>query len=168
MKYILFLASIFLFLSCNEKVNDVKRNRTKPNYTSYIGNEASWDLYFPDTVNLNQSYHGKIVYKGVFDSITTSFDDEHNRYIKVVLMTSDKLNWKFDDIRKTARDTFGAVNCREIPFDKIKFTKPGINYIHGYIIDHLFLEAKGTKPEDSLVRMLENEITVNCEVFVKE
>ena len=113
MKHALCLALVFV-LSCNERVNEVKKNETKPNYTSYTGKEASWDLYFPDTVNLNDNYHGKIVYKGILDTITTSFDDEHNRYIKVVLMTSDKLNWKFDDIRKTAKDTFGAVNYREI------------------------------------------------------
>ena len=79
-------------------------------------------------------------------------------------MTSEKLNWEFNEIKKTAKDTFGAINYREIPFYEMKFNKPGINYIHGYIIDHLFLEAKGTKP---LVRLIEKEITVNCKVFVK-
>jgi|SRR6476620_353291 len=168
MKYILYFALILFFVSCKQNVVSKNKKPKKANYTSYSSDEVSWDLYFPDTIFLNQKYNGRIVYQGILDTITTSFDDEHNRYIKAVLMTSENLNIDVETIRKTAKDTFGALNYREIPFYDISFKKPGINYIHGYIIDLVFLEAKGTKPSDSLVRMIEKQVTVNCEVFVKK
>jgi len=169
MKYILYFILILFFVSCKQENNNLKnKNPKKANYTSYSSKSASWDLYFPDTIILNRKYDGRIVYKGILDTITTSFEDEHSRYVRVVLMTSDKLNVDIETLRKTKKDTFGAVNYREIPFYNISFKKLGVNYIHGYIIDHAFLDAKGTKPEDSLVRMIEREVTINCEVFVKK
>ncbi|MDN3676338.1 hypothetical protein QWY90_03320 [Flavobacterium paronense] len=169
MKYILYLSLILFFVSCKQENKNLKKTiQKKPYYTSYSGKESSWDLYFPDTIVLNRKYKGRIVYKGILDTITTSFEDEHSRYIKVVLMTSDKLNGHLETLRKMAKDTFGAINYREIPFYDISFKKPGVNYIQGYIIDQVFLEAKGTKPKDSLVRMIEKQVTVNCKVFVKK
>ncbi|TRW89328.1 hypothetical protein [Flavobacterium sp. GT3R68] len=169
MKYIFYFTIFFFFVSCKQENKILKGKKPpKAHFTSYSGDGSSWDLYFPDTIFLNRKYNGRIVYKGVLDTITTSFDDKHSRYIQAVMMTSDKLNIDFKTLRKTAKDTFGANNYREINFYDISFKKPGINYIHGYIIDHLFLEAKGTKPEDSLVRMIEKEVTLNCKVYVKK
>jgi hypothetical protein len=167
MKYILYFILLLFFVSCKqENKNSKNKSPKKAHHTSYSSKMACWDFYFPDTIVLNRKYDGRIFYKGILDTLTTSFEDEHSRYVKVVLMTSDKLNFDIETLRKTAKDTFGAINCKEIPFYDISFKKLGVNYIHGYIIDHAFLEAKG-KPKD-LVRMVENHVTVNCKVFVKK
>ena len=162
MKYVLYLTLLLFFVSCKQE----NKNLKKVHYTYYNSKEVSWDLYFPDTVVLNRKYNGRIIYKGILDTITTSFDDEHSRYIKVYLKTSDKLKIDVKTLQKMAKDTFGAISNKEIPFYDISFKKLGVNYIHGYIVDHAFLEAEG-KPKD-LVRMLENQVTVIGKVFVKK
>jgi hypothetical protein len=84
MKQACYIILICFCLSCKQ-VHQKQVDVLKPHYTSHSGSEASWDLYFPDTVELNKKYNGKLVYKGILDTITISFDDEHNRYIQAVL-----------------------------------------------------------------------------------
>ncbi|WP_430400979.1 hypothetical protein [Flavobacterium sp.] len=168
MKYILHFLLIITFISCKQEKN-TRKNETgnKSHHTTYNTKSMNWDLHFPDTIILNQKYNGRIVYEGILDTITTSFEDEYSRYIKVIFITSDKINVNFETLEKVKKDTFGAINHKEIPFYDISFKKLGINYLHGYIIDHAFLEAKGTNPKDSLVRMIENEVIFSYKVFVK-
>ncbi len=76
----------------------------------------------------------------------------------MVVTVSGQSKIGFETLKTIAKDTFGAINHREIPFYSISFTKAGSRYLHGYIIDQVFLKANA-KPEDSLVRMIEKGIS---------
>ncbi|WP_309609609.1 hypothetical protein [Flavobacterium sp.] len=167
--YSVFTCLLFLFyISCKEK--ETKTKIKGKHYTSYSDNKVAYDLHFPDTVHINQKYNGKIVYKGILDSITTTFGDKKkDRYILYMMTTTDRVDYDFKHLKKIAKDTFGATNYRTIPFYDVKFNKLGVHYIDGYINDNVLLDIL-TKDNISTdkVRYIENEVRATHKVVVIE
>lgn len=157
-----------LFVSCKEEKNMSKKK--EPVYTSYSDSIVAYDLYFPDTVYINELNNGKIIYKGVLDTVITTFGNSHkNRYIRYILTTTDKVDYDYKYLKSIIKDTFGAINNRTIPFYDIKFTKVGVHYIDGIINDNILIDKLPTSKEATdKVRYIENEIRATHKVVVIE
>lgn len=124
---------------------------------------------FPDTVYINKLYNGKIEYKGVLDTITTSFDEKtKSRYISFYMTKTKNIDYEMKQLYKVKLDTFGAIDNRTIPFYDLKFTELGVNYIDGIINDHLTIDTL-TKPKPTdKVRYIENVLRATHKVVVIE
>lgn len=163
-KNILLLSIVFiqlLMFSCKNKEN--KKTETKVNTLKQI----EFIVEFPDTVYVNQKYNGKIKYKSILDTITTSFDDKKkNRYVIFYQTLVDKPDPDYKHLKKVAK-MVGADNNREIPLEDIVFNKTGTHYIDGIINDNVVIDLNRTDKEgDSLSRIIENEERVIHKVFV--
>lgn len=153
-------------LSCKKKESVVNEQKTK----EYSQKQIEFKVEFPDTLYVNQSYDGVIGYKSVLDTIITTFGDrKKNRYTRFILTTTNNPNYDYKHLKQTVKDTFGALNNREIPFYNIKFAKPGIYYIDGIINDIVLIDTiTKHKSENDLLRLIENEERVTHRVVVIE
>ena len=166
-KITIILSSLLLSLvfSCKKDTPIEKKNTINLNETT-----AFVKFIFPDTVYINKLYKGKIKYKGILDTITTSFDDKiKSRYISFYMTKTKNIDYETKQLYKVKLDTFGAIDNRTIPFYNIKFTELGIHYIDGIINDHLTIDTLTTpkKPTDK-VRYIENVVRATHKVVVIE
>ena len=141
----------------NQKIDKVER---KIEYT----------ISFPDTLLVGKEYDGNIYYKSVLDTIITTFGNSKvNRYARFILVTSKQPSRTYQELKNKVKDTFGALNNREIPFYRIKFEEPGLYYIEGLINDVVTIDTvTGTKSKNDLIRLIENEEPVIHKVTVIE
>jgi len=134
---------LLITFSCKKELSntDDVQKRLNHKQVSEKGS-AEFVFEFPDTVFINKIYNGKILYKGIFDTITTSFNDEKkSRYISYYMTQSkNKIN-NLEQFYKIKLDTFGAINNRIIPFYDIKFKELGTFYIQGFINDHVLIDS---------------------------
>lgn len=166
-KTIIILSSSLLMLvfSCKRDTSIEKKNTE--NLTE---STAFVKFVFPDTVYINKLYKGKIKYKGILDTITTSFDDKiKSRYIVFYMTKTKNINYKTKQLYKTKLDTFGAIDNRTIPIYGIKFTELGVHYIDGIINDHITIDTliNSKNPTDK-VRYIENVFRATHKVVVIE
>ncbi|WP_291143267.1 hypothetical protein [Flavobacterium sp. UBA7680] len=167
---IVLVISIFLSMltmsSCKDNSNNKNVNNESLNNKNVFNNDiVQFEFDFPDTVYIDKLYSGKIKYKGILDSITTSFEDDKNsRYITFYMIKTQNLNFDVNELHKVEMDTFGAVDNNTIPFYNIKFSKLGTNYISGIINDHVTLDMLNNKK----ARYIENIHKIKHKVFVVE
>lgn len=169
MKHRLFFKIFFIFclqlllVSCN-------KNDSKTNDLLLEGDKKriEYSIEFPDTLLINQTYNGVIKYKSPLDTIITVFGDEKkNRYTRFILATTNSVDYDFNYLKRIVKDTFGALNNREIPFYDIKFKQTGTYYIDGIINDIVSIDTvKEPTKKDYLVRFIENEERVTHKVIV--
>jgi hypothetical protein len=157
-------SSLLLVFSCKGDMPIEKISKK-----NLIETTAFVKFVFPDTVYLNKLYNGKIEYKGVLDSITTSFDERtKSRYISFYMIKTKNIDYEMKQLYKVKLDTFGAIDNRTIPFYDLKFTELGVNYIDGIINDHITIDTL-TKPKPTdKVRYIENVLRATHKVFVIE
>lgn len=165
-KITIILSSLLLFtFSCKKETHvENKKTKTLSETTAFV------KFIFPDTVYINKLYNGKIMYKGILDTITTSFDDQtKSRYISFYMTKTKNIDYETEELYKLKLDTFGAIDNRTIPFHKIKFTELGTFYMDGIINDHVMIDTltRPKKPTDK-VRYIENIIRANHKVVVIE
>lgn len=167
-KRINFLIIFFFLVLCsckNDKVEEVvspKINEVKKN--------IEYTIDFPDTLLVNKEYDGIIHYKSLLDTIITTFGDSRlNRYSRFVLVTSKHPSVSYEELKSKVKDTFGALNNREIPFYRIKFNEPGKYYIEGLINDLVLIDTiKDAKNKDNGIELIQNEEIVIHKVIVIE
>jgi len=158
---------LLMIVSCNNN-SGIKKSKDNRHFVNDV---VEFEFDFPDTVYINKSYSGKIKYKGILDTLTTSFEESKNgtsRYIIYSLTKNQNINYKEDQLRKMPLDTFGATDNRTIPFYNVKFTKLGINYIDGFINDFAIIDTVVNKKADSKARYIENEVRATHRVIVVE
>lgn len=153
----------FVFSCKKDKINENKKTKNLTETNAFV------KFNFPDTVYVNKLYNGKIEYKGVLDTITTSFDDKiKSRYISFYMTKTKNIDYEMKQLYKIKLDTFGAIDNRTIPFYDVKFSELGIHYIDGLINDHVTIDTLiRSKPTDK-VRYIENVLRVTHKVFVIE
>lgn len=161
---------IALLLCSSLLVNSCKNEKKDTSYSkkNVIQNSIEYKVDFPDTIYVNQLYDGTIIYKSTLDTITPIFGNrKENRYTRFILTTTDNINYDFEYLKQIVKDSFGAVNNREIPFYDIKFNSPGIYYLDGIINDNILLDTmtRYNKRNDKL-RYIENEERVTHRVIV--
>ena len=142
-----------------------EQNIINESKSEFQNERMSYIFDFPDTVVINKTYNGMIIYKNILDTISVHLanpDSIRDRYIIYSMaITNSLLSDK--DLRKKVRDTFGAVDNRTIPLLKLKFTHPGPCYLDGYITDNGYIKIKGV---DS-TRIITNEYRITHRVIVK-
>lgn len=144
MKYNFCFLILILFglVSCREnneklEIPDILEKKKK---------SIDFEVVFPDTVYVNTKYEGKVHYKSVLDTITTSFDDTNKKrytilYLKLLSNYSFD-EFDFDSFKKTSKFQYGAFNNEEIPFYRISFDSVGLFYINGVIEDFVYIDLK--------------------------
>lgn len=146
---------LLLFFSCKE---DLKSSKVFKNEV------VEYKFEFPDTIKVNKSYDGKIIYKGVLDTLTTSFEDKRkSRYIYFYMNKTKKIETEIKKLKLEKLDTFGAINNRIIPFYDISFNKSGVYYLDGYIEDHVIIDNKTDSKKN---RYIENIVKATHKVVV--
>lgn len=164
-----FISLTSLLISCKDDVavekiknNDYAKNRIFKN------SSVEFEFEFPDTVYINEEYKGKILYKSVLDTITTSFEDKtKSRYIAFYMRKTKNINYSDEELKQAKLDTFGAINNRNIPFYKISFNQLGVHYIDGIINDHIFIDTiSPNKNGNNKIRYIENIVRATHKVIV--
>ena len=162
--------SLLVILSCKDSLQSEKDTiKEKENIQKKFKNKlVEFEFDFPDTIQINKLYNGKIKYKGVLDTITTSFDDEKkSRYISFYMSKTKDINYKIEELKTMKLDTFGAIDNRTIPFYDLKFTELGVHYIDGIINDHISIDTLiKSKKSIEKVRYIENVVRATHKVVV--
>lgn len=154
---------LFALVSCkNKEVDSIESTNVE------TPKSITYTIDFPDTVFVNQLNDGVIYYKSTLDTIVRTFgDSKKNRYARFILTTTDNIEYDFKNLKLIVKDSFGALNNREIPFYDIKFNKPGVHYIDGIIDDIVLLDTiKNGKSKDDSLELLRNEERVTFKVIV--
>ena len=148
------LAIILCLISCK---NDNKINKGVIKIVPKIETFSETNFNFPDTVELNKVYRGKIFYTSLFD--TLNLKKGQDRFVSFYV-NSDNKKLTFDQLIKVKHDTFYIK--RDTIFFDISFKKRGSNYINGFISDEVYIESKDS------IRTAEKIIDFIIPVFVKE
>lgn len=165
-RYLILFFSVVIVLAVNS-CNKTKKDHGKQTSENII-DEISYRISFPDTVKLNKLYNGKVFYKSQLDSITTSFkDSDKSRYTLLMQYQTKDINYDFAELSKRVKDTFGALNNREIPFYDVKFNSIGVNYIDGIIYDSVILDTiRGEKKPTDVLPMKRRYRRITKKVIV--
>lgn len=163
-KSLVFILTAAFSTSCkhNKKVPDKAKTNNHREY--YL------DVYFPDTVTINNTYEGNIVYKGILDTITTKLFVEGNsmRLLTLYLKNNKTLiKSSYNHILKSKeKDTFYPSkneNNYDIFFE-YKFKNLGINYLEGILEDEVYLNTNDT----SKLRIITKYNHITLPVFVTD
>ena len=166
------IVAIGSMISCKDNVGSEKGDIKKVIgvQNKFKNKNVEFNFDFPDTMYVNEVYKGKINYKSVLDSITTSFDDDRkSRYITYYMTKAKVANYNIEELKKMRLDTFGAIDNRSIPIYGIKFSELGVHYLDGIINDHISIDtfSQSNKDEDK-VRYIENVVRATHKVMVIE
>ncbi len=164
------MISSFVLFSCKNDLSkqNIANQAKKDSINSFFKDSVVVKFNFPDTVYRDKNYKGHIYYKGILDTITTSFDDSiKQRYILFYMIKAKSVNHSTEEIRKQKMDTFGALNNTTIPF-RVQFTKTGTYYIDGIINDHVLIDTVSNPKSRNMVRYIEKEARAIHKVVVIE
>lgn len=163
----IFLGIIVFFTNCKKDLSD-KSVVDDEKVSIELENKIWYEIDFPDTVYVNEKYHGDINFTSVFDSITTEFGDRDKyRYVFTALTINNDIEYDFNHLKKIVKDTFGAIDNRQIPIRNLVFPDKGIYYIDGLINDAAFIDLrKKDENGEDLIRWLEKEVRVTKKVVV--
>lgn len=161
-EYLNCLVILLLFLgACNNK------NPLKNESKIETNNRIRYEMIFPDTVIIGKEYFGLINYNSTLDSVTTKFGVKgKNRYVRLIMTTTETVDYDYKYLKSIVKDTFGAYDNRTIDF-LLKFEKLGTTYIDGLINDVVLidLEEKNSNGEE-MIRWIEDEVRVTKKVVV--
>tara|TARA_B110000503_G_C7081503_1_gene385366 strand:- start:209 stop:745 length:537 start_codon:yes stop_codon:yes gene_type:complete len=165
LKKVMIILYIFCFINI---INSCKKNNINiESKESKQQGVIEYTIDFPDTVYVNEPNDGIIHYKSKLDTIISVFGNkEKNRYTRFILKTTNNLNYDFKHLKQTAKDSFGALNNRVIPFYRINFKETGTYYIDGFINDNILIDTIKNKKDNDLLRYIENEERINHKVIV--
>ncbi|WP_430613556.1 hypothetical protein [Flavobacterium sp. JP2137] len=149
--------------SKNNAISNLDKVLTKEIKNSRI----KYEIDFPDTVYVNEENFGLINYESSFDSISTKFGEGGtNRYVRLIMTTTNRVDYDNKYLKSIVKDTFGAYDNRTIDFLLI-FREPGVFYMDGVINDLVMMDIKKKDKEgNELIRWLEDEVRVTKKVIV--
>lgn len=161
------ILSLFLIISfsCKEKRNNIlnENNDYNVNIREYF-----LDFYFPDTVNIKHVYEGKIIYKGVLDTITSKLFVKGDTLRIITLYIKDNIKYIKDDyehiLKSQVSDTFYANKGSNDILFEYSFNKLGVNYLEGVLEDEVYITASDT----SEVRIITKYNHITLPVFVTD
>ncbi|WP_347053592.1 hypothetical protein [Flavobacterium olei] len=159
---ILILTISFFMFSC--------KNETKKDLSSKKYVHATFNINFPDTVDINKYYEGKIYYKSDLDTITTVLNEivgKKSRMIEYSFVTTKLIVHDDEKLKKLTTDTMFTKSNRFIPLFT-KFDKLGINYIDGIIKDEVWIDTIEiiNNRKEKRTRIITNEFRATKKVFV--
>ncbi|MBB1149452.1 hypothetical protein H4K35_04760 [Myroides sp. NP-2] len=157
------LIGIF-FYNCDGRVKNNDSNQDKIYFDE---NRIVYDIDFPDTVYSKEDNYGLVSYKSHYDSIITDFGvKDTNRYARLIITTTNSIDYDYAYLKSIVKDTFGAYDNRSIYF-MLKFENPGVFYIDGVINDLILIDLH-KKNEEGIdqIRWLEDEVRVTKKVVV--
>lgn len=155
---------VLLLYSCN---GHIKNNEEHQNSTSSQEERIVYNIDFPDTVFTTEDNYGLVTYKSHYDSIITDFGvKDTNRYARLIVTTTNNIDYDFNYLKSIVQDTFGAYDNKSIYF-MLKFEKPGVFYMDGVINDLVLIDLH-KKNEEGIdqIRWLEDEVRVTKKVVV--
>ncbi|WP_413511977.1 hypothetical protein [Myroides odoratus] len=163
-KFSLIVLIGILFYNCEGRVKNTDSNQNKIHLDE---NRIVYDIDFPDTVYSKEDNYGLVSYKSHYDSIITNFGvKDTNRYARLIITTTNNIDYDYDYLKSIVKDTFGAYDNRLIYF-MLKFEKSGVFYMDGVINDLVLIDLH-KKNEEGIdqIRWLEDEVRVTKKVVV--
>lgn len=157
LKYIIIFIFINIFFSCSKNENRSKKESVIINFD------------FPDTVEVNNYYTGKIQYNSPFDTITVKLLHDTKRYRKIFFSFTGtkKIFSNPIDLKSNFKDTIYAKTSNLINIDSIYFGKTGTYFFDGIIFDEVNFEIDSTNTKGKkLTRILSKEYRVIKKVIV--
>ncbi len=130
-------------------------------------NQMQFAFGVPDTIYEDQIIDGKIVYKGILDTVNTKLatNDERSRYILYYYTKTRSIN--YDDkylMNNIKLDTVGAFTNDTINLFDLKFREPGIHYLDGIIEDEVYIKNADSSGK---TRVITKKIRATHKVFVR-
>ncbi|NRD24956.1 hypothetical protein HNV10_17025 [Winogradskyella litoriviva] len=165
LKVIMMLVIFSSFYYCKKQIPTV----TNSNSLNHEKSKNYLEIYYPDTVNIKNTYEGIILYKSHLDTITTELFKKGDTIRLVTLYIQDNKTLfpnDFEHILKSKEcDTFYPLNDGgEIKFEH-KFNSLGINYLEGVLEDEVIYKETDTS---SGLRILTKFSHINLPVFVTD
>ena len=155
-----------LFYNCDGRVKNNDSNQNKDHVDL---NRIVYDIDFPDTVYSKEDNYGLVSYKSHYDSVITNFGvKDTNRFVRLIVTTTNNIDYDYDYLKSIVKDTFGAYDNRSIYF-MLKFEKPGMFYVDGVINDLVLIDLHKKNSEGiDQIRWLEDEVRVTKKIVVIE
>ncbi|MDO6810990.1 hypothetical protein Q4603_20385 [Zobellia galactanivorans] len=157
---------ILAFSSCNERKSAVgykkKSVATKILNERFqvVGDDKNLVYHLPDTIGLNDTLKGYVVYKSDFDTIKSKPNKRY--FVNFYLAKTDSLSKDFKDFQTKKIDTFARIHDSLFLIYDITFKKRGSHLLEGYIKDYLYYD----EGKDS-VRFKSLESHVMYKVYVE-
>jgi len=161
-KIFIIIVSIFLFLHSCKKETRKPDNPKEEEIEKLEKSFFEYSIFFYDTIYQNKTYKGYIEYKSDFDTIKSKQGDR--RFTLYYAKSTSILTPKYSEFKKQVLDTFGSKNNNTIPI-KFKFTKPGVNYVDGFLEDEVYIPVKG---DSTKVRIITQDARITFKVFVRD
>ncbi|WP_412560632.1 hypothetical protein [Winogradskyella sp. MIT101101] len=154
---------IFSFEGCKKNKGEFLKQKKELNNDK----EYYLDLYFPDTVSINNIYEGEIIYMSPLDTITTEILKKGDTMRIMALFLKDNerhIKDSYEHILNSKEiDTFIPNNSNNIPI-KYKFKKLGVNYLEGVLEDKVYLKDSDT----SKLRIISRHSHITLPIFVTD
>lgn len=132
---------LILLFSCKENNNINTKNNSLKEIKSI---ENEFKFVFPDTVVMNEKYQGKILYKGILDTLTTKLGtgDKVSRYIIYNYIKTDLVSNNISEIEGNSKlKRVAGLQYDYIDLLNISFSNKGVYYLDGFIRDEVHLEV---------------------------
>lgn len=166
---LLMIILAFVFFGCNGKRKTERNQILNDENLDLKKIERIWcEINFPDTVYKNSAYDGEILFISQLDTITTVFTDKQkDRYVIANVFLTKNIDYDHDQLKKVAKDLYGAVDNRHIPLDSLVFYNTGDYFIDAIVNDAVYMDLfqKNEKGEE-LLRLIETEVRVTKKVVV--
>ena len=101
-----------------------------------IGTDKAMKFYLPDTIQINDTLKGHLIYRSEFDTIKNN--DTH--VVDFYFTKTTSLSQNFEEFKNKKCDTFVRIRDSIIPIYDITFEKKGSQLFEGYIRDYLFID----------------------------
>lgn len=168
-KTLLIIIYFLLISNCVKETKKVVKHETKQTSYNERNRKTFFDFYFPDTVHIDKTYDGLILYKSYLDTLTPKIYEERDTMrllsFHLVKMKNDTYIIDFKDIIESEKaDVFAAKSKDSIPF-KVKFEKTGEHYLEGVLKDEVYY---ATQDQDHPLEILRKFKHVKFPVFVTD
>jgi hypothetical protein len=164
-EYLVILVLIFGLISCK---NDKEiKSETRGSSRKEIKEEYFLDFYFPDTVQVNKTYEGEIIFKSPLDTITKELLVEGDTMRIIALYLKDNHTLLDDDFEHILAskevDTFVPNNSKSLKFI-FKFNELGNQYLEGVLQDEVYFTTNDTTG----LRIITRNSHINLPILVTD
>ena len=101
-----------------------------------IGTDKEMRYYLPDTIKINDTLKGHLIYRSEFDEM----GNDNTHVIDFHFTKTDSLSNNFEEFKKKRYYTYARIRDSIIPIYDITFERRGSHLFEGYVRDYLFLD----------------------------
>ncbi|MDO6818990.1 hypothetical protein [Zobellia sp. 1_MG-2023] len=134
------LGVLLICFGCRDNKYNIKQTKSvevlDEKTFQIIGTDKEMRYYLPDTIQINDTLKGHLIYHSEFDEMGN--DDTH--VIDFHFAKTDSLSNNFEEFKRKRYDTYARIRDSIIPIYDITFEKKGSQLFEGYIRDYLFID----------------------------